>query len=70
MFMKGRKAAQSQLLLISDGAMSFKFETKNAARAIKDQGVHLNAVVIRGSITDDETEDMQKLVSQPWETHM
>jgi hypothetical protein len=66
----GRLGAGTQLLLITDGGMSFKFETKAEAKKWKDYGYHLNAVVIRQNEDDDWVADMKNdIVTQPWRTH-
>jgi len=65
----GRKRAQSQVVVISDGKPSFKYQTEKAANDLKDANVHVNMVIIHPHIKSKEVKFMQKLASTPYETH-
>jgi hypothetical protein len=65
----GRKRAQSQVVVISDGKPSFKYQTEKAANDLKDGNVHVNMVIIHPHIKSKEVKFMQQLASKPYETH-
>jgi hypothetical protein len=65
----GRKRAQSQVVVISDGKPSFKYQTEKAANDLKDANVHVNMVIIHPMIKSKEVKFMQQLASKPYETH-
>jgi hypothetical protein len=64
----GRPAAQSAVMVISDGKFSFKYQTAEKAKELKDKNVMIYMAPI--TETKDKTLDILKTwASQPWETN-
>jgi len=64
----GRQEAQSAVLVLSDGKYSFRFQTREKARELKDK----NVKVFMAPVTDFEGRELKALkrwASQPWETN-
>jgi hypothetical protein len=66
----GRKAAQSQLIVITDGKPSFKYQTEKAANDLKDANVHINMIPVHPHVGSDDVTLMKKWASVPWKTHV
>merc|ERR1711998_584768 len=66
----GRKRAQSQVVVISDGKPSFKYQTAKAVDDLRDANVHVNMVVVHPYMGSDEVKLMKSWASRPTETHM
>jgi hypothetical protein len=64
----GRSGAQSAVLVLSDGKVSFQFQTRNAAQALKDQNVQLFQAVVT-TTKGAELDYMKSIASQPWNTN-
>jgi hypothetical protein len=66
----GRKRAQSQIIVISDGQPSFKYQTAKAADDLRDANVHVNMVVVHPYKGSKQVKQMQEWASRPYQTHM
>merc|ERR1719169_326692 len=64
----GRSGAQSAVLVLSDGKVSFQYQTRNAAQALKDQNVQLFMAVV-STARGTELGYMKTIASQPWNTN-
>jgi len=64
----GRESAQSAVLVLSDGKYSFKYQTREKARELKDKNIQL----FMAPVTNYEGKELGALknwASQPWETN-
>ncbi len=66
----GRKDAQSQVVIITDGKPSFKFMTQKAVNDLRDANVHVNIVAVHPHKSSKEVKQMAKWASNPPESHM
>jgi len=64
----GRPAAQSAVLVISDGKYSFKFQTAEKAQELKDKNVQIFMAPIT-EVIGEELKDLKAWASSPWETN-
>lgn len=64
----GRADAQSAVMVLSDGKFSFKYETAEKARELKDQNIQLYMAPIT-PVENDDLETLKTWASQPWETN-
>jgi len=64
----GRPAAQSAVLVISDGKYSFKFQTAEKAQELKDKNVQIFMAPIT-EFKGEELKDLKSWASSPWETN-
>jgi len=65
----GRSDAQSAIMLITDGKVSFHYQTSVAARKLKDKNIQMFVAAVT-SVKGDELLYLQNdLASQPWETN-
>jgi hypothetical protein len=64
----GRSGAQSAVLVLSDGKVSFQYQTRNAAQKLKDQNVQLFQAVVTTTQGQD-LDYMKSIASQPWNTN-
>jgi len=65
----GRKRAQSQLLVITDGKPSFVYNTEKEANALRDSGVHINMFVVHPHEKSKDVELMKSWATHPWQAH-
>jgi len=66
----GRKTAQSQVVVITDGKPSFKFMTQKAVDDLRDAGVHVNIVAVHDHKGSEDVKLMSKYASVPYQSHM
>jgi len=66
---RGRKAAQSAVMTISDGKPSFLFETTEKAKELEEKGIMKYMVAIAEFPGSDEWKLMRELASQPADTN-
>merc|ERR1712159_753472 len=66
----GRKNAQSQIVVVTDGKPSFKFMTQKAVNDLRDANVHVNIVAVHPHRGSKEVAQMKKWASNPPESHM
>jgi len=64
----GRADAQSAVMVISDGKFSFKYQTAEKARELKDKNVQIYMAPITAS-RDKSLMELMKWASQPWRTN-
>merc|ERR1712008_451090 len=64
----GRDEAQSAVMVISDGKFSFKYQTAEKARELKDKNVQIYMAPITAS-RDKSLIELKKWASSPWETN-
>jgi hypothetical protein len=64
----GRDEAQSAVMVISDGKFSFKYQTAEKARELKDKNVQIYMAPITAS-QDKSLDELKKWASRPWETN-
>merc|ERR1719410_2278949 len=64
----GRPEAQSAVMVISDGKFSFKYQTAEKARELKDKNVQIYMAPITAS-RDKSLLELKKWASQPWMTN-
>merc|ERR1719364_134550 len=64
----GRVAAQSAVLVLSDGKYSFEFSTAQKVRELKDTGVQIFMAPIDAN-QDKQLETLKKWSSEPWQTN-
>ena len=64
----GRPSAQSAVMVISDGKFSFKYQTAEKAKELKDKNVMIYMAPITET-QDKSLEILKKWASQPWETN-
>jgi len=65
----GRRDGMSAVMVIWDGKYSFKFETGQKARMLKDKNVQIYMAVIVETLGQDETAAVHEWTSFPWETN-
>lgn len=66
---KSRSAAQSALMVITDGRPSFVFQTNDLVRQLDDKNVQRFFVVVNEG-AGDQLEQVKKWASDPWETNL
>lgn len=64
----GRSSAQSAVLMLSDGKYSFKYQTQEKARELKDKKVQIYMTPV-SEFEGTELETLKQWASQPWETN-
>jgi hypothetical protein len=64
----GRPSAQSAVMVISDGKFSFKYQTAEKAKELKDKNIQIYMAPITEN-KDKSLEILKKWASQPWETN-
>merc|ERR1719310_2728565 len=64
----GRAAAQSAVLVITDGKYSMAFQTAEKSRELKDKNIMVYMAVINDA-RDSSLEMLKEWASQPWETN-
>jgi hypothetical protein len=64
----GRDEAQSAVMVISDGKFSFKYQTAEKARELKDKNIQIYMAPITAS-QDKSLDELKKWASRPWETN-
>jgi len=67
---RGRKDAQSVIIVITDGKPSFKYQTQKAVNDLRDAGVHVNFVTVHPAAESSEVKQMMAWASHPAESHM
>jgi len=65
---KGRSEAQSAVMVISDGKFSFKYQTAEKARELKDKNIQIFMAPILES-RDKSLTMLKRWASQPWPTN-
>jgi len=65
----GRPDGISAVMVIWDGKYSFKFETAQKARMLKDKNVQIYMAVIAETLGQDETDAIHHWTSHPWQTN-
>jgi len=65
----GRRDGMSAVMVIWDGKYSFKFETGQKARMLKDKNVQIYMAVIAETLGQDETDAIHHWTSFPWQTN-
>jgi len=61
----GRKSKPSTIVVVTDGKPTFKFETWNKVKQVKDEGVKVIMVIINDKLGKKDREFMKKLASGP-----
>jgi len=61
----GRKEKPSTILVITDGKPTFKFETWNKVKEVKDAGTKVVMVIINDKLGKEDRDFMKKLASGP-----
>mmetsp|Transcript_130843 Transcript_130843/g.317827 ORF Transcript_130843/g.317827 Transcript_130843/m.317827 type:complete len:992 (-) Transcript_130843:108-3083(-) len=64
----GRENAQSAVLVLSDGKYSFKYQTQEKARELKDKNIQLFMAPVTDFVGESE-DTLKSWASQPWETN-